>query len=95
MFLDSFGCELRSAGVARDAEYVVDKEDFEWADIIFVMEQSHARALKKMFGKTTQNKKIVCLNIPDNYHYAQPELIELLRLRVEPHILNSSKMLYN
>jgi predicted protein tyrosine phosphatase len=71
-----------SAGVAPDADYVVAKDDIEWADTIFVMERTHERKLKNKFGKALQNKRIVCLGIPDEYDFMDPALIAELEARV-------------
>ena len=54
----------------------------EWADDIFVMEKRHARQLQNQFGKFLKNKRIVSLNIPDDYEPMQPELVEVLKVKV-------------
>ena len=53
------------------------EEMLEWADIIFVMENRHAKLIKEH----TSNRfgsKIVILAIEDRYKYYQKELIALL-----------------
>lgn len=75
-----------SAGLAPDAEVVVDSEQVRWADTIVVMDKSHLKKLKSKFSKYLAGKKIVCLDIPDNYEYMQPELIVLLEKRMIPHL---------
>jgi predicted protein tyrosine phosphatase len=78
--------EVDSAGIDRDAEVPVGIESVEWADIIFVMEKIHQRKLREKFKSSSvmHNKRIVCLNIPDNYEYMQLELVELLKKKVLP-----------
>ena len=55
--------------------------DLEWADIVFVMEHDHARRIRPMGGRDAQ---VEVLEIPDDYQAMDPELIDLLRERVEP-----------
>ena len=77
--------DVRSAGLSPDADEIVTPELIEWADIIFVMEAGHRAMLSRSFGRLLKNKKIVCLQIPDNFGYMAPDLIELLTARVTPH----------
>ena len=59
-------------------------ELLEWADIIFVMEQSHRSILSKKFGTHLKTKRIICLDIPDRFEYMDPVLVELLEAKVGP-----------
>lgn len=70
-----------SAGLASDAVMPLCTEQIAWADIIFVMEKSHRSRLSTRFRKHLGGKRIVCLDIPDNYAYMQPELIALLEVK--------------
>ncbi|NHQ88628.1 phosphotyrosine protein phosphatase [Iodobacter sp. HSC-16F04] len=72
------GVETDSAGLAPDADVLLSSEQIGWATHIFVMEKSHQRRLNQRFTAAIKNKKIICLNIPDDYQYMQPELIRLL-----------------
>ncbi|MGU7769175.1 low molecular weight protein tyrosine phosphatase family protein [Burkholderia sp. MR1-5-21] len=72
------GIETDSAGLAPDAETRVSGEQIAWAEIIFVMERTHKARLSKQFGADLKGKRIVCLDIPDQYAYMQPELVALL-----------------
>ncbi|MBB5019411.1 putative protein tyrosine phosphatase [Chitinivorax tropicus] len=75
------GVETDSAGLADDAETLLEPEQIQWATHIFVMEKRHRRILTSRFGKQLQDKRIVCLDIPDNYQFMQPALITLLEKR--------------
>jgi len=86
VFAGEFGVETDSAGLSPDAEVRLSEEQVEWADTIFVMEAKHRAGLNRMYGKALGGKKVVVLNIPDNYEYMQPELVELLRKRCAPHV---------
>jgi len=78
------GLEVTSAGLDRDAEMCLDSETVQWADVILVMESSHRRQLTKKFQPWLKNKRVICLNIPDQYEYMQPELVKLLKKKVLP-----------
>ncbi len=80
------GVETDSAGLAPDADCPVSLDQVEWADIIFVMEKAHRSKLKQRFRQQLGGKKLVCLDIPDNYQFMQPELVVLLEKRVGPHL---------
>jgi len=54
----------------------------DWADIIFVMEKNHMNRLRKRFKAHLQRARIVCLNIPDEYEFMDPVLVQLLSARV-------------
>jgi predicted protein tyrosine phosphatase len=74
--------ETSSAGLNNDAEEPVTPELLEWADIIFVMEKAHRSKLSAHFKPYLKNARIVCLDIPDNYDFMEPALVELLMARV-------------
>src|SRR6478752_3702472 len=76
--------ESDSAGLATDAETVLSVDQLEWADIIFVMEKTHRSRLNQRFRKHLNGKKIVCLDIPDDYEFMQAELVALLEKKVGP-----------
>jgi len=78
------GVEADSAGLAPDAAVPLDADQIAWADIIFVMEMAHLRRLKSRFARYLNGKRVVCLRIPDNYAFMQPELVTLLEARVAP-----------
>lgn len=52
--------------------------------MIFVMEPSHRRKLSKKFQPWLKNKRVVCLDIADEYEYMEPALVELLKRKVLP-----------
>ncbi|MCX6710150.1 MAG: phosphotyrosine protein phosphatase [Candidatus Woesearchaeota archaeon] len=76
IFKGSF--EVRSAGLFNNP---VSEEQILWADIIFVMEEFQVSEIKRRFPKTS--KRIVCLDISDEFSYMQPELISLLKIRLK------------
>jgi predicted protein tyrosine phosphatase len=80
------GIECSSAGLNNDAENPVTPELVEWAEIIFVMEKTHRSKLTSKFKKHLNNKRIICLDIPDDYELMDPALISLLKAKVERHL---------
>ena len=75
-----------SAGTSPKARKTVNAKDLEWAEIIFVMEYKHKDRLKAEFSRLLQDKKVIVLDIPDEYQYMDEELIELLRESVEGYL---------
>lgn len=86
VFASVEGLEVDSAGTADDAEQPVDAELVEWADLICVMEARHRRVLTRRFGRWLRGKRLVVLDIPDRFEAMDPELVDLLRARVTPHL---------
>ncbi len=84
VFSEYAGLEVDSAGLDRDAENPLSSETIQWAEIIFVMEPAHRRKLSQNFQPWLKNKRVVCLNIPDNYDYMDLTLVELLKKKVLP-----------
>jgi len=80
------GVETASAGVSNDADSPVTPELLEWADVIFVMEASHRTKLAARFRPSLRGKRVVCLDIPDEYQFMQPRLVELLIERAGGHL---------
>jgi len=50
------------------------------------MEKKHLNKLTKRFRPHLRAKRVVCLNIPDDYEFMQPELVALLETRVTPRL---------
>ena len=78
--------EFRSAGTENDARIKVNEKLIIWADLIFVMEKRHKQRLQDRFDQLLNDKKIVILDIEDNYQYMDEELIETLRASVGPYL---------
>lgn len=77
--------EVASAGLANDADEPLTAELVAWADVIFVMEKAHRAKLNRRF-RAHLRARVVCLDIPDDYAYLQPELVALLEARVPRHL---------
>jgi predicted protein tyrosine phosphatase len=81
IFSDRGDIEVDSAGLNSDAELLLSAEQVEWADLIVVMESRHREKLNRNYRAFLAGKRIVVLNIADNYEYMDPQLIELLKQR--------------
>jgi len=79
IFKDKF--QTKSAGL-YNAKPVTEKQ-ISWADIVMVMEDEQRSEIAKRFPNIYMKKRIISLNIPDIYHYNQPELIMILKSKVE------------
>jgi predicted protein tyrosine phosphatase len=86
VFSDYPGLQVSSAGTSVDAENPVSRDQVEWADVVFAMEEVHRKKLLEMFPDALKEKKVVALRIPDKYSYMDQELIKVLKQRVSPHL---------
>lgn len=84
VFLDYEGIETDSAGLSADADVVLSADQVEWADLIFVMEKRHRALLGRRFRTLLVKKRVVCLDIADDYGFMQAELMALLTRKVTP-----------
>jgi predicted protein tyrosine phosphatase len=82
VFSEYEGIEAIGAGTNSDAETPVSGDLIEWADIILVMEKSHRNKVSKKYKELLKNKRLIVLEIPDEYECMQPELINLLKAKV-------------
>ena len=73
---------VRSAGTSSKARKTIKAADIQWADIIFVMEKDHKARLRRNFSRWLKDKRVISLDIPDNYEFMAPELIQLLERKV-------------
>lgn len=80
------GVDAIGAGTNSDADTVVSGDLIEWADVIFVMERVHRTKVSRKFKELLKGKKLVCLDIPDNYQRMEPVLIRLLKAKVSQHV---------
>ena len=78
--------EVASAGTNADADTPLTAELVEWADIIFVMENMHRTKLQQRFRSSLKSKRVICLDIPDDYEFMDPLLVRMLENRVPQHL---------
>ena len=86
LFQKRIDLEVRSAGTAPDALARVNRSRLDWADDIFIMDEQQRRSLRRRFSGHPALDRLICLDIPDEFTFLQPELIELLQHRTIPHL---------
>src|SRR6202012_3126154 len=69
------GIETDSAGISSGASVLLSSEQVDWADVIFVMEKTHRSKLVRRFRSHLKGKRVVCLDIPDDYAFMDPVLV--------------------
>lgn len=84
VFSNRPGFEVASAGLNPEAETPVCPELLEWCDVIFVMEKTHRNKLSKNFREHLKGKRIICLDIPDEFEFMDPALVRVLEAKVGP-----------
>lgn len=84
VFRKDAGLLVRSAGTVRGARRTISVKDIRWADVILVMEEKHKARLRAQFRDEVRYKPVHVLDIPDEYRYMDPELVELIRAKAEP-----------
>lgn len=76
---------VRSAGISEKSPHQICAADIAWADLILVMEEKYAAAIREKF-RHSKLPPMRSLDIPDEYEYMDAELVELIRAGVEAHI---------
>ena len=79
---------VKSAGTEPGTRIRLTHKLIAWADIIFAMEKRHKQRIIENFPSRILGKKIVILNIPDEYQFMDEELIESIRSSVGPYLEN-------
>lgn len=74
--------EVASAGTNADAVEPLTGEWVQWADVIVVMEKMHRTKLQGKFRRWLNGQRVICLDIPDDYAFMDPELVRLLEARM-------------
>ena len=77
---------VRSAGISRSARKLINATDVNWADIIFVMENKHKRYIHEKFRNQIGQRKVIVLDIPDDYHYMDKALVSWLQDAIDAHL---------
>ena len=66
------------------ARHHISHADIDWADVILVMEEKHRQRIVAEYRRLVEHTPIHVLDIPDEYKYMDPELIDILEQTVEP-----------
>lgn len=76
------GLDVRARGLSAKAPRTLSAADLEWADLVFVMERAHAARLRANHRAVLGETPLRVLDIPDDFEFMDPELIEILESRV-------------
>ena len=88
IYSDKPSVVARSAGTNKGARRSVRSSDLVWADLVLVMEQKHKQRVMAAFPGEMKFKTLHVLDIPDDYQYMDPELIEEITSAVDPLLQN-------
>ena len=77
--------EVASAGTNNDADNPLTSELVAWADVVVVMEKAHRSKVQKRFRSALKGKRLICLDIPDEFEFMDPMLVKLLQTRLGRH----------
>lgn len=86
VFSEYPGVNAIGAGTNSDSDTPVSGDLIKWANIVLVMEKSHRNKISKRYKELLKGKRLVCLDIPDNYECMQPELVKLLKAKVPRYV---------
>lgn len=78
---------VKSAGISKNAQVKLSEDLIIWADIVFVMESKYRDVIIDLYPIESLSKKIVSLDIPDNYYFMETLLVELIKSRVNSFLL--------
>ena len=76
------GHNVRSAGTENNSRVKITPGLLGWSDIIYCMERKHLQRIKEKYQDIIKDKKVIILNIHDDYSYMDEHLIELLKCGV-------------
>ena len=90
IYADREGFEVKSAGVSWFARMQVSAELLEWADVILCMEEWQKQSIEKEYSEIIAHKKLDSLNVPDDYRYMNPLLVEIIKEKTDAWLLENN-----
>jgi predicted protein tyrosine phosphatase len=78
--------EVKSAGTANFAKNQLTRELMEWAEIIFVFDETQVQVITERFGPTALGKPVVLLGLPDVFTYKSDALVVKLVAKLDPYL---------
>lgn len=76
------GVQCTEAELGPGARQPVTAAHVATADLIFVMEKTQQLRLMEQFTPQISGQRIICLDIPEDYSFLAPPLIDLLMSKV-------------
>jgi predicted protein tyrosine phosphatase len=86
VFRNDARLSVRSCGLSAKSPRTLRADDLNWADVVFVMESKHSERIRGEFQDALGGTPLHVLEIPDDYEFMDPELVELLTDRVEAYL---------
>jgi predicted protein tyrosine phosphatase len=80
---EPYNFNTRSAGTEAYALILVTNDLLVWADEVVCADTEHALYIRDKMIELGLDTPIIDLQIPDNYEYRNPELIEMIKERYE------------
>ena len=73
---------IKSAGLGKLSPHQVSLRDIETSNLILYMEKDHLERIKLLFPNI-ELPPTMNLDVPDQYQFMDPELIEILKEKIE------------
>ena len=80
------GLDVISRGTDASANEPLTAEAIEWADMLVVMEKHHRNKIQKKFKAAASGKRLIVLDIPDEYEFMDPVLVNLIKARMNRYL---------
>lgn len=77
---EPFNYNTRAVGIVEEyALIMVDSAHLYWAQEIVCMEEEHKKQIEFNLKRMELDTPVICLNVPDDFMYRDPKLMELIR----------------
>ena len=76
---------IRSVGLSFQSERKITEKDLTWSNSILVMEKNQKNKIREIYN-FLELPKIEVLDIPDEFDYLDPELVEILTTKINLHL---------
>ena len=87
LFVNSKEYKTKYSGISPMADIILTIESLKWADEIFVMNPEQKRYILEHFYKEIKDKpEIKILDIPNNFCRNDPQLMEMLKNKLEEYL---------
>jgi len=88
IYCDDPRVSVRSGGVNGNSRREVSESDLDWADLVLVMERRYTLRIKSRFHNRESFPPMESLEIQDDYAPMNQQLIGLIRVGTEHHIMS-------
>lgn len=73
---------IRSAGLGKLSPHFLSQKDLLWANLLLYMEKDHIERIKSLYPMV-ELPKAINLDISDEYPFMDPELVEIIKEKIE------------